>query len=142
MTINERIEPELKALIKEGRQKGYVTIDDLHRMLPDEITSSEKALDAIAHQLEELNIELLEEAWGIDIPFLTLEGPNYTYPSDINELRGATRGFIRSDEEGMLDPDGEFLFGNWRNETAEFYGFEAEFVAPIVQNNKYRNNQD
>jgi ATP-dependent Clp protease ATP-binding subunit ClpA len=33
---------------------------------------------------------------------LTIEGPNYTYPSDINELRGATRGFIRSDEEGLL----------------------------------------
>ena len=33
---------------------------------------------------------------------LTIEGPNYTYPSDINELRGATRGFVRSDEEGIL----------------------------------------
>lgn len=40
--------------------------------------------------------------WGIEIPFLTIEGPNYTYPSDINELRGATRGFIRSDEDGIL----------------------------------------
>ncbi len=45
---------------------------------------------------------LLEDAWEIEIPVLTLEGPNYTYPSDINELRGATRGFIRSDEEGIL----------------------------------------
>lgn len=40
--------------------------------------------------------------WGAEIPFLTIEGPNYTYPSDINELRGATRGFIRSDEDGIL----------------------------------------
>ncbi|MFQ5767151.1 MAG: AAA family ATPase [Acidobacteriota bacterium] len=46
--------------------------------------------------------ELLESAWGIEIPLLLLEGPNYTYPSDINELRGATRGFIRSDEAGLL----------------------------------------
>ena len=53
------------------------------------------------HLVESL-IELLETAWGIEIPFLTLEGPNFTYPSDINELRGATRGFIRSDEDGML----------------------------------------
>jgi len=45
---------------------------------------------------------LLEGVWGIDVPFLTIEGPNYTYPSDINELRGATRGFIRSDEQGLL----------------------------------------
>lgn len=45
---------------------------------------------------------LLESVWGVEVPTLTIEGPNYTYPSDINELRGATRGFIRSDEEGLL----------------------------------------
>ena len=45
---------------------------------------------------------VLEASWGVEIPALTIEGPNYTYPSDINELRGATRGFIRSDEEGVL----------------------------------------
>ena len=54
------------------------------------------------NHLVETLLELLETAWGIEIPFLTLEGPNFTYPSDINELRGATRGFIRSDEDGLL----------------------------------------
>lgn len=44
----------------------------------------------------------LEGIWNVDVPMLTIEGPSYTYPSDINELRGATRGFIRSDEEGLL----------------------------------------
>lgn len=44
----------------------------------------------------------LARHWRIDVPLLTIEGPNYTYPSDINELRGATRGFIRSDEPGLL----------------------------------------
>lgn len=53
------------------------------------------------HLIESL-IRLLEGVWGIEIPLLTIEGPNYTYPSDINELRGATRGFIRSDEDGIL----------------------------------------
>ena len=53
------------------------------------------------HLVESL-IRLLEGVWQIDLPMLTIEGPNYTYPSDINELRGATRGFIRSDEEGLL----------------------------------------
>ncbi|MFQ5670469.1 MAG: AAA family ATPase [Acidobacteriota bacterium] len=52
--------------------------------------------------LVETLIELLGTSWNIEIPLLTLEGPNYTYPSDINELRGATRGFIRSDEDGIL----------------------------------------
>jgi ATP-dependent Clp protease ATP-binding subunit ClpA len=53
------------------------------------------------HLVESL-CRLLEGVWKISIPVLTIEGPNYTYPSDINELRGATRGFIRSDEEGLL----------------------------------------
>lgn len=44
----------------------------------------------------------LEEEWKTRIPFLLLEGPQFTYPSDINDLKGATRGFIRSDEDGML----------------------------------------
>ncbi|HXV75105.1 MAG TPA: AAA family ATPase, partial [Candidatus Polarisedimenticolaceae bacterium] len=53
------------------------------------------------HLVETLG-RLLTAAWGIEVPALTIEGPSYTYPSDINELRGATRGFIRSDEEGLL----------------------------------------
>jgi MoxR-like ATPase len=53
------------------------------------------------HLVESLK-RVLEGIWQIEVPLLTIEGPNYTYPSDINELRGATRGFIRSDEEGLL----------------------------------------
>ena len=53
------------------------------------------------HLVESLK-RILEAAWTVEIPMLTIEGPNYTYPSDINELRGATRGFIRSDEDGLL----------------------------------------
>ena len=62
----ERIEPELKALIEEGRRKGYVTIDEVQRMLPDEVTASEKALDRIAQQLDEMGIEMVEEARSFD----------------------------------------------------------------------------
>ena len=47
-------------------------------------------------------VRLLEEEWETEIPFLVLEGPQYTYPSDVSELKGSTRGFIRSDEEGLL----------------------------------------
>jgi len=54
------------------------------------------------NHLAECLVQSLEARWGIEIPFLLLEGPSYTYPSDINELKGAARGFIRSDEEGIL----------------------------------------
>ncbi len=53
------------------------------------------------HLIESL-VGILESTWSIPIPVLLLEGPQFTYPSDINDLKGATRGFIRSDEEGML----------------------------------------
>jgi MoxR-like ATPase len=52
--------------------------------------------------LIETLVHLLEEEWETEIPFLFLEGPQYTYPSDVNELKGSTRGFVRSDEEGLL----------------------------------------
>jgi RNA polymerase primary sigma factor len=62
----ERIEPELKALLEEGRRKGYVTVDEVQRMLPDEYTSSEKALDRISQVLDEHGIEMVEEARSFD----------------------------------------------------------------------------
>jgi hypothetical protein len=52
--------------------------------------------------LMECLAKVLESHWRVQIPFLIIEGPQYTYPSDVNELRGATRGFIRSDEPGIL----------------------------------------
>ncbi|UCF66597.1 MAG: ATP-dependent Clp protease ATP-binding subunit [Acidobacteriota bacterium] len=52
--------------------------------------------------LVETLVQSLEVQWQLEVPLLMIEGPNYTYPADINELRGATRGFIRSDEPGLL----------------------------------------
>ena len=54
------------------------------------------------NHLVECFVKSVEMLWGVHVPVLLLEGPQYTYPSDINELKGATRGFIRSDEEGIL----------------------------------------
>ncbi|HZN02074.1 MAG TPA: AAA family ATPase [Candidatus Polarisedimenticolia bacterium] len=53
------------------------------------------------HLMESL-ARRLEATWECEVPTLILEGPQYAYPSDVNELKGATRGFIRSDEEGLL----------------------------------------
>jgi hypothetical protein len=52
--------------------------------------------------LVETLVRSLAETAGVEIPLLTIDGPNYTDASDINELRGSTRGFVRSDEEGVL----------------------------------------
>lgn len=52
--------------------------------------------------LVEQMVEGFRHLWDIEVPFLLIEGPQFTYPSDINELKGAARGFIRSDEEGIM----------------------------------------
>ena len=46
--------------------------------------------------------DYLTSFWKFEIPYLEIDGPQYTYPSDVNELKGAARGFIRSDEQGIL----------------------------------------
>jgi len=68
------------------------------------------------HMMESM-VKALEARWDIRIPVLQLEGPQYTYPSDINELKGAARGFIRSDEEGIL---------------TEFYGRSSQSPFSVI----------
>ncbi len=110
---------------------GGLSIDDLRDELKRVVVDQEGAVDALCDELslyavgtQNLNrpasyffvgptgvgknhlveslVRILENRWDFEIPFLQLEGPQYTYPSDINELKGAARGFIRSDEEGIL----------------------------------------
>src|SRR5262245_54826296 len=56
----ERLTPEVKALIEDARKKGFVTYDELNRVLPDDTVSPEK-LDGIFQMLDELGIEIVEE---------------------------------------------------------------------------------
>jgi RNA polymerase primary sigma factor len=57
----EKIEPEVKKLIEHARQKGSLTLDELNRILPDDVVSPEK-LDLILQQLDERGIEIIEES--------------------------------------------------------------------------------
>ncbi len=106
-------------------------ISDLRARLKENVVEQEEAVDQICNDLAvfalgtrgrprpqsylfvgptgvgknyliETLVGLLEGAWGVEVPVLLLEGPQYTYPSDVGELKGSTRGFIRSDEEGLL----------------------------------------
>jgi MoxR-like ATPase len=110
---------------------GSLDLDHLRRRLKEEVVDQDEAVDRVVDDLSvfacgtrarprpesyflvgptgvgknylmERLARLLEEAWETEIPFLILEGPQYAYPADVNELKGATRGFIRSDEPGLL----------------------------------------
>ncbi len=60
MTI-ENFDPDVRLLIEEGRKKGYLTYEEINRVLPDDLVSPEK-LDTLLMQLDEMGIQLLDEA--------------------------------------------------------------------------------
>src|ERR1700682_5530089 len=51
----------LKALIEQGKEKGFLTYDQVNDHLPDDDTNPEK-IDQILILLEDQGIELIEEA--------------------------------------------------------------------------------
>ncbi len=65
----EKLSPEVRTLIEEGKKKGYLTYDELNKVLPDDLVSPEK-LDSILALLDEVGIELVDEAEGVEKPFI------------------------------------------------------------------------
>src|SRR5947199_5933862 len=57
----EKIDDSLKALIESGKEKGYLTYDQVNDHLPDDETNPEK-IDQILIMLEEQGIELIDES--------------------------------------------------------------------------------
>jgi len=57
----EKIDDGLKALLESGKEKGFLTYDQVNDYLPDDDTNPEK-IDQILILLEDQGIELIEEA--------------------------------------------------------------------------------
>lgn len=57
----EKIDDSLKALIESGKEKGFLTYDQVNDHLPDDDTNPEK-IDQILMMLEDQGIELIEES--------------------------------------------------------------------------------
>ncbi|MDP6959046.1 MAG: RNA polymerase sigma factor region1.1 domain-containing protein, partial [Planctomycetota bacterium] len=53
----ERLSAEVKALIEEGKKKGFITYDEMNKVLPEDMVSPEK-LDGILQNLDEMGVEL------------------------------------------------------------------------------------
>ncbi|HVR86705.1 MAG TPA: sigma-70 family RNA polymerase sigma factor [Planctomycetota bacterium] len=51
--------PQIKALIEKGKERGFVTFDELNKILPDELVSPDK-LDLLLQKMDDLNIEVVE----------------------------------------------------------------------------------
>jgi RNA polymerase primary sigma factor len=61
----ERLDDSLKALLESGKQKGYLTFDQVNECLPDDDANPER-IDQILAMLEEQGIELIEESEAED----------------------------------------------------------------------------
>jgi RNA polymerase primary sigma factor len=97
---NENLDPDVKLLIEEGRKKGYLTYEEINRVLPDDLVSPEK-LDAILMQLDEMGIQLVDEAdveGGAPAP----TGEGDTEPADRIDLL---------EEEDVPPPDETTAYG-------------------------------
>jgi RNA polymerase primary sigma factor len=57
----EKLSPEVKNLIEEGKKRGFVTYDELNKVLPDDMVSPDK-LDTILQMMDDLGIEMVETA--------------------------------------------------------------------------------
>ncbi len=59
--MSDKLSTEVKNLIEEGKKRGFVTYDELNKVLPDDMVSPEK-LDQILQMMDDLGIEMVETA--------------------------------------------------------------------------------
>jgi RNA polymerase primary sigma factor len=91
--VNDKLSPEVKNLIEEGKKRGFVTYDELNKVLPDDMVSPEK-LDMILQMMDDLGIEMVETAaeGGEKEPasaFDDDEEREFEAPEEVDTKRGA-----------------------------------------------------
>ena len=84
--VARSLNPEVRTLIEEGRKRGFVTYDELNKVLPDDMASPDK-IDQIFQMMDDLGIEMVETA--------AAEG----------EKEGSSAGYDDDDEGGFEQPE-------------------------------------
>ncbi|MCU0722459.1 MAG: RNA polymerase sigma factor RpoD [Planctomycetes bacterium] len=56
----DELEPKIQALIAEGKRKGFLTYDEMNKLLPEDLISPDR-IDSILMILDDLGIEVLLE---------------------------------------------------------------------------------
>lgn len=57
----ENLNQKIKHLVQKGKEKGYLTYEELNDMLPDDADISPEKIDDILMMLDELGIDLIDE---------------------------------------------------------------------------------
>ena len=58
----ENLNHKIKHLVQKGKEKGYLTYEELNDMLPDDTDFSPEQIDDILMMLDEVGIDLIDEA--------------------------------------------------------------------------------
>src|SRR5438552_17491004 len=94
----EKIDEGLKALLEQGKEKGYLTFTQVNDYLPDDAVNPEK-LDQLILMLEEQGIELIDEEDVAD-----REGP-HAGAADTDAAADLDLSFIDEDDgRRIADP--------------------------------------
>ncbi|MCU0724362.1 MAG: RNA polymerase sigma factor RpoD [Planctomycetes bacterium] len=100
-----KLEPELKSLVEEGKRKGFLTYEDINRLLPEDLVSGDR-IDAIFTSLEELGIEVVDEEEEEERQ-TRRRRPLPTMDSEYEDSEPAE---VEEDEEREEEEDTAFLF--------------------------------
>ncbi len=85
----DKLSPEVKNLVEEGRKKGFVTYDELNKVLPDDMVSPDK-LDMILQMMDDLGIEMVESsAAEVEKEGIEEEEREFEEPADAEAKRAA-----------------------------------------------------
>src|SRR5437660_11611251 len=94
----DKIDDGLKALIESGKEKGFLTYDQVNDHLPDDDTNPEK-IDQILILLEDQGIELIDEAEAEE-----REGTGTTAAAVDDEIRAELElTFVDEDDSRRID---------------------------------------
>ncbi len=58
----DKTSQKIKALVAKGKDKGFVTYEELNKILPDDTLSQPGKIDETLIMLDELGIDLIEES--------------------------------------------------------------------------------
>ncbi|MHC5039313.1 MAG: RNA polymerase sigma factor RpoD [Planctomycetota bacterium] len=59
----EDLDPKIQSLVAEGKRKGFLTFEEINRMLPEDLVSPDK-IDSILMLLDDLGVEVLGDVDG------------------------------------------------------------------------------
>ena len=97
----KKLDTDLKSLIEEGKKKGFLTYDQINKVLPPDMISPEK-LDSLLVSLDEQGIELVDE--GVTPGRESTGGSSFSDDSNDNRIKETEKELKSLVSEKIDDP--------------------------------------